>query len=297
MINRNIYFTVFCVFLMSIAFQVYAERMEPVDAAKYCFDKNKPNILLTEKSTKGIVYKPDGHIYTTASVAIASGLRPSRAFALAYFSQYPDLDKDYDAVSVGIQYSYKPWQWGWRNTVLAKLHSLHGEDHDGIKRRRSVLLKIISSLIGDPALDWQTGLLIHSYGDSYAHTHTIYNYGTDKEEAYGPKLGHAWDSKYGVDPDKVKDPKIPQYFDKFTDYITTLFDNLRQPGASEEHLTALLAYYNEMECDELCPTYFEIMPTQESETNKEPLKNYMSCMLANTRKITRKDIYTVTNRF
>lgn len=289
--------SVFCVFLMSIAFQANAERMEPEDAAKHCFDKHKPNVLLHEKSTKGIVYKPDGHLYATASVAIASGLPALRAFALAYFSQYPDLDKDYDAVAVGIRYSYRPWQWDWRNTVLAKLHSLHGEDYRGIKRRRNDLAKIISSLIGDSAMDWQTGLLIHSYGDSYAHTYTIYNYGTDKEEAYGPTLGHAWDSKNGIDPDVVKDTKTPQFFDKYTDYVTALFYSLQQTGAPEERLAALLAYYSEMECDKLCPTYFEMMPAQISESDKAPLKNYMSCMLTNTRKITRKDIYTVTNRF
>ena len=284
---------------MSSANLAYAteEQMEPKDAAAYCFEKHQPAAQVPESILKSIAYKPDGHFYATASVALAAGLEPSRAFALAYFSQYPDLEKDYDAVSVGLRYSYRFWQWGWRTTVLAKLHSLHGGDHEAVNRRRSDLSQTLSDLIGNSGPDWQAGLVIHAFGDSYAHTQTIEDYGSDEEAAYGPIIGHAVDSLFGPDPDIVKHEKKPQYLQKYLDYTTALFKSLRQPNASEERFESLLTYYRQMECGKTCPTFFEPLPKSENEADRTALEGYQSCMLKQARKLSQSEVYSVTNRF
>jgi hypothetical protein len=142
----------------------------------------------------------DGHYFTTNKVAELAGLDADLNREITLFSQAPDdLSLSYSATAVAI--------WGvvwipYRQRIVNTLHSLHGGHDDAVRTRRKLLAAKIKAFdLGtrDPEELWKVGFLIHALGDSYAHVH-----GTeDHLKAYNQVWGHAWDSVFGTDPDKI----------------------------------------------------------------------------------------------
>lgn len=67
-------------------------------------------------------------------------------------------------------YSIIPGFWSFRHRVVDGLHSLHGGDAKKVDVRRERPKKIIDAAQPNSEVpDWQLGLLIHAFGDSYAH--------------------------------------------------------------------------------------------------------------------------------
>lgn len=46
---------------------------------------------------------PDGHKYTTFLIARYAGIKQVDAYTLTYYSQYPDIDKRYEATPVALK--------------------------------------------------------------------------------------------------------------------------------------------------------------------------------------------------
>ena len=109
---------------------------DPPQALEICVAKilkvNPTEALLTLKAVKsvksvhGIHYFEDGHLYTTLKIAEEAGIPLNRALMLAYYTQYPDIDINYEATPVAIKFLMWPPKWDWRNLVTGQLHSLHG---------------------------------------------------------------------------------------------------------------------------------------------------------------------------
>lgn len=190
-------------------------EMEPVEAVKMCMKKSNyscppSEIMHTNEIQIKPLYGPEGHFYTTLAVGSLAGYSACRFLPLAYYSQYPDSDHFYDAAWVGIGQLPFFWTWGQRNEITGVLHSLHGGNHQDINSRRESIRNALKNNIETKKwneiyeLDWLNGLLIHAYGDSYAHT--INEYNSDKEEAFGPWIGHSLQSIFGENPDDIISP-------------------------------------------------------------------------------------------
>lgn len=172
-----------------------------------------------------IQYEIDGHLYTTFVVATLAGIPLLRALDLSWGSQIPDANRKFTAVSAA-------WDvlWNKHSKRLMKiLHSLHGGDQKAVIKRRADLKSLLMEgrERGEP--DWKLGLIVHAYGDSYAHTYLK----NGKETAYGIPLGHAGD---GHTPDK-----IGEFPDKYLAYIQSLYEALGGTGAANEALARLYA--------------------------------------------------------
>ena len=162
------------------------------------------------------LYQTDGHFHGVYLVAKANGFASSGgglddASLLAYWSEYPDEDSNFDAITNAIN-SLFPWSDVEFNfEVMRVLHSIHGGNNAKIVDWRACLKNKISTGALLPL--WKRGMLIHAFGDAYAHVKNIG--GTPPQElAYKPRLGHLWD---GVTPD------IPQYMpNKSKIYLTEL---------------------------------------------------------------------------
>jgi hypothetical protein len=105
---------------------------------------------------------------------------------------------------------------------MSTLHSLHGGDETAVLNRRRQLHDLLASGLANRSLpDWQAGLIIHAYGDSYAHTRL--NEGHLK--AYGDWFGHLSD---GHTPDSIRD--APEKFLEFTSGLFSCLkgENLKQ---------------------------------------------------------------------
>lgn len=172
-----------------------------------------------------IQYEIDGHLYTTFVVATLAGIPLLRALELSWGSQIPDANRKYTAVSAA-------WDALWNKhskSLMKTLHSLHGGDHKAVARRRADLKSLLMEgrERGEP--DWKLGLIIHAYGDSYAHTYQK----DGKEKAYGIPHGHAGD---GHTPDK-----IGEFPDKYLAYVQGLYEALGGSGSASQALARLYA--------------------------------------------------------
>lgn len=201
---------------------VFGKTMKPKVAVKYCLEK------YWEDQGPSIVYEKDGHYYTTYFVAKNSNFRTLRAFTLSYYSQYPDIDKSYNAVPVSIKYLLVPWKWKWRNDITGVLHSLHGGGREKIDIRRQSIRRALKNTLNDPNLDWLSGLLIHAFGDSYAHTKRKYN--SQKEKAYGVWIGHALANIFGKSPDDLKREGNKR---KYKAYVKDLFHTFSEKNIED----------------------------------------------------------------
>jgi len=134
------------------------------------------------------LWEEQGHFYTTYMVAIAAGLDRDTAYELAYYSQLPDEIGEMDAVHAILNkgdFSSIPEaeRAEYRDAVARLLHSLHGGDVD---KRRECLKKLIKDWQNYGLSAWQRGMLVHAFGDAYAHTYVI----SGKTYAFKPPFGH-----------------------------------------------------------------------------------------------------------
>ncbi|QNH12693.1 hypothetical protein [Xanthomonas sp. SI] len=151
-----------------------------------------------------ITYNEDGHRYTTFVVARLAGWDVSEALELSWGSQLPDVYDDLKAVDRALD-----WFEGEEpKRIMRVLHSLHGGD---VQKRRTGLKTYISEMLASKQAEWKVGVVIHAFGDSYAHTREE----NGKEVAYGAPFGHLLD---GHRPDHV-----PLFPEKFKLYVSDLY--------------------------------------------------------------------------
>jgi uncharacterized protein Usg len=232
----------------------------------------------------GSKFKEDGHLYTTLSIATIAGYDKSRAFRLAYFCQYPDLDPNYDATHVAIKYLLLACQWRWRNSITGVLHSLHGGDQTAIDERRKKLKTLISKTKHDPELDWLTGLLIHAYGDAYAHTKGELN---QNEVAYGKWIGHLIPPLKGEDPDDLSNTTTLR---KYLAYIENLYEAIQLPHAKHGELLAFSDYVRTLATQAGVHPDFSVLQKY-TEGTKSEIDSYVECVSRNSRRLTRTEIW------
>jgi len=186
------------------------------------------------------LYEEVGHFYTIYAVARAAGLPLNQAFKLAYYGQIPDEVPGLDAFALWKAMNFgagaKPIQSyipkdskveQWAEPVMTLLHSLHGGGKDSVLKRRQCLL----NLLKDPNIKpWERGLILHAFGDAFAHVH-----GTgDKLQAYPYPNGHGFASALGNDPDLISN-----FPNRYKDYVKSLYQGLAGPGANPELLNRI----------------------------------------------------------
>jgi hypothetical protein len=167
-----------------------------------------------------IQYEIDGHLYTTFVVAVLAGLPVGRALELSWGSQVPDANRQFTAVSAA-------WNSLWNShsrSIMRTLHSLHGGNEQAVMKRRHDLKVLVAGSLARKEPDWKVGLMIHAYGDSYAHTYLKHG----KEVAYGIPHGHAGD---GHTPDK-----IGEFPEKYLAYVGQLYQDLGGHGDPVQRL-------------------------------------------------------------
>ncbi len=179
--------------------------------------KDSPDLLkeikrletLTPEQSPGLPkYEESGHQYTTYIVAVLAGIEWERAHKLAYFAQFPDEIDDYSATSVAFDLS----DIDYRKQIMSTLHSLHGGNNEAIRKRRKDLKALVMDGIKNRSLkDYQIGLIIHAFADSYAHTFEE----EGEQKAFGYIVGHLW---HGHQPDIIV--YAPE---KYKEYACALF--------------------------------------------------------------------------
>ncbi|WP_095189818.1 hypothetical protein [Pseudomonas sp. Irchel 3E19] len=177
-----------------------------------------------------VFFAKDGHFYTAGYVAYLAGYHDlDKIQRISCFTQTPDEEFwKLNAVPVSI-YGITPGLWTYRRQVVNGLHSLHGGDTNAVYERRARLKKMIEDAVkpdsGVP--DWQLGFLIHAFGDSYAHVKG------KPPQAYGPGVGHMFDSLFGDDPDAIF---INHHYEKYNAYVNSLFAALAsgQPDSAPD---------------------------------------------------------------
>ena len=178
-------------------------------------------------------YERYGHQTTTYMVARIAGFEYPRATRLSHFSQAPDdLAFRYSATAVAIWGSVPPF-WGYRHRIVSVLHSLHGGDADGVTNRRKTLHNLVSASVrAGESNDWQTGFLVHAFGDSYAHVKP--GPVKDTEVAYREGVGH------GFDFGKVKPDVISAHSGTYKTYVNSLYSSLATEKGSKVELDRFL---------------------------------------------------------
>lgn len=253
-------------------------KLSPTDATAKCIAEIPP----------ASPFLPDGHLYTTLSIAELALFPDERQLAIAYFSQYPDLDPDYEAVPVSLKYLLLPNKWAWRNDVSGKLHSLHGGRRAKIDIRRAAIRHAIAGMLNDPAKDWQTGLLIHALGDTYAHTKNEFN--SDNEQAYGVWIGHLLPSLFGSSPDQIKTPLNEP---KYLGYISDLYQLLSGNSTTNVRFQEFYRFVDDLKCEgDQCPNFHAIFNTK---VNDEPARidQFQACMNSSMRQLTKSEVQSV----
>jgi ribosome-binding factor A len=197
-------------------------------------------------------YLENGHFFTTFMVAIAANLTPDKAYTLAYYSQLPDEVADYDAFEQVKAYLMDNTELRTRGLhtpemllryaaraeyqreINELLHSLHGGE--AVPRRKALKRLVASKGLAD----WEIGLLIHAFADSFAHSYlkngTLY--------AHSWPYGHGANNVTGNSPDLIgNDPQT------YKEYVGNLFEALAGIQAPANVLAPL-----EQFADSLVPT-------------------------------------------
>ena len=167
-----------------------------------------------------IQYEIDGHLYTTFVVARLAGWTVPRALELAWGSQVPDANRKFTAVSAA-------WDALWNKhsrALMEVLHSLHGGKAAAVRKRRADLKSLVAKCVAAGIDDAKVGLIVHAFGDSYAHTQGK----GDDEKAFGVPVGHGHE---GHVPDK-----IGEFPDKYLAYIDALYRSLGGTGDPQQVL-------------------------------------------------------------
>lgn len=234
-----------------------------------------------------IKYNEIGHTYTTFKMCRIAGLDMNRSIALSYYSQYPDIDYDYAATLVGFKYLLIPWEHDWRNDITGVLHSLHGGDHEAIGDRRKNIEKVLKETLKDPENDPVSGLLLHAYADTFAHTKNRFD--TDDEQAYGPWIGHAIPNLCGHSPDNIK---YGHNMEKYIGYLDDLFEIIKTDDSDEQEFERLKRAVQDLKCDDTkCPDFHKLYV--ENTQEGAMLKRFEDCMNKTARQLTRDEIQRV----
>ena len=182
----------------------------PISYNKYLYTDGDP----VNGSDPTGMYNEDGHFWTTYMVAMATGnFTPQQAYTLAYYSQLPDQWGMYDATTqwwsaAAPLNSGRYWEYG----VNYYLHTLTGGDQTMALKNQQALQSLVAKGSLQP---WQRGILIHAFGDSFAHV--------DKNtgEPFGWPPGHAL---MGHLPDF-----IGYNFHAYSTYVEQLYTALQGP--------------------------------------------------------------------
>lgn len=178
------------------------------------------------------------HYYAVFLVALKAGRSAEEAWELAYWSAYPDVDNDLDAISQAYRNGLKLWGRGKprMKRIQSGFHQLSGFTSKENLFRRQKLLGMISR----QNIPRFQGPLIHAFADTFGHlkitpiVETVdsgfydeygnsitYSHVVNWETGggtYSPGLGHAGD---GYDPDLVAlRPQLAK------DYLEELFKAL-----------------------------------------------------------------------
>ncbi|MFI8146491.1 hypothetical protein [Acinetobacter sp. ABJ_C5_2] len=196
--------------------------LNPTEASKDCIDS-----LRNRFGTP--LFNIVGHGDTTYVISVLAGQDIANTNELTYFSQYPDANKELDAIVNAVKNKIPSESNKFTHDIVTKLHSLHGGDSEKIKQRRIEVENAIKNNLKKSEDIWKAGLLIHALGDTYAHTYK--KFWTNEEVAYGPTTGHLGDSIFGEDPDSVTSPKTKI---KYLAYIENLFNILKTEKANDQ---------------------------------------------------------------
>lgn len=254
-----------------------AANKEPMTAIKQCVNENP---RLVDRSE----FEEDGHLFTTLAIAELAKFSDQRMVTLSYYSQYPDIEKKYNAVPVSLKYLLIPWKWTWRNDITGALHSLHGGKRKQIDQRRHSIRQALSETIIKPELDWLSGLLIHAFADSYAHTK--HNYNSKKEKAYNVWIGHAIPSIFRDSPDCIAANKP-----KYIGYVNDLYNVLKSDTSNDIDFNLFIDEVRNLKLNgESCPKFNRIIDDVDSRMGK-----IKDCMRKESRMLTKSEIQHAIN--
>jgi hypothetical protein len=149
-----------------------------------------------------------GHYFGTYIATICAGKPLSDALNLAYYAQYPDQVRRYDALELWKRWmkpsSTSPTPWMYE--VMRTVHSLDGGD--AVARRAC-----LSGMLRNGKLTSQeAGTILHAYGDAFAHTYIrldgvevsyIASWGHGLDTALNPILGSCPDNACSS-PDRLR---------------------------------------------------------------------------------------------
>lgn len=196
----------------------------------------------------GQMFNIVGHAETTYVISVLAGQDIVNTHELTYFSQYPDANKELDAIVNAVKNKIPSESNKFTQDIVTKLHSLHGGDSEKIKQRRTEVENGIKNNLKKTDDVWKAGLLIHTLGDTYAHTYK--KFWTNDEVAYGPATGHLGDSIFGEDPDSVTSPKTKV---KYLAYIDNLFAILKTDKADVKRFKDFKTKVKNTKCkDDIC---------------------------------------------
>src|SRR5262245_14589668 len=117
----------------------------------------------------------------------------------------------------------------WARKVFELLHSLTGKLSGP---RRTCLAELLKDMMKDPTVtDIERGLLIHAYGDAFAHTTTDFGGGPDR--AMGWPLGHGAWNVTGQSPDQIRNNP-----DRYNAFAGNLY-HILSGGAPQKNLEGL----------------------------------------------------------
>ncbi|MCH7334690.1 hypothetical protein [Acinetobacter modestus] len=268
-------FLVLCLLSVLIS-QTFAGNLSPRDAIKVCSKESEKKPYFTET----------GHLNTTYKIATIAG-RPFDAKALAYFSQYPDEDKEFDAIRNAIKNKIPFISDDLSQAAVRKLHSLHGGDQDIILARRKSLELAIQRNLESSSNIWKAGLLIHAYGDTFAHTKG--KFGSQDEKAFGPFSGHLFHSIFQDDPDNilVGDARV-----KYTAFVKDLFNVLKTNDADKNALQDYITKAENTNCKTDSCFKREVLGVQEF----LGFSKFNSCMDANMKPLSNNQVLDVLNQ-
>lgn len=197
----------------------------PVDGPNlYQFVRNNPVVL---KETTGLYAEP-GHFYTVYYLSRAAGLSEEVAFKNAYFAQFADEYSELDAVQTarmeGLGFDRSDLPSYVRKIIQHGLHALTGGSSKKEREATKAALKDYE------AGSFEFGLLLHRFGDTYAHS-TV----DDESKLYAGPAGHLMDTLRGKDPDNPANrPKLYEAYVR--DLLSVLTAKSGKAGMSDEKI-------------------------------------------------------------
>lgn len=263
-------------FLSMFSIQGFAEDLSPSIAIKLCS---------IESTKKMPTFTDSGHLNTTYKIASIAG-RSRDAKALAYFSQYPDEDKTFDAITNAVKTKIPLLSDDLSQAVVKKLHSLHGGNQDIILARRKSLEVAIKKNLESSNI-WKAGLLIHAYGDTFAHTDG--KFGSKEEIAYGPVSGHLFHSIFKDDPDNIL---VGNARTKYIAFVDSLFNVLKTDSSDIAALKVYLLKAEQTNCKTDDCFKSEVLGVQ----NFLGFNKFNSCMDANMKPLSKEQVLEVLNQ-